>query len=95
MINHTIRKSKYTFAMNADDKYEQQNDTTGGDIPSGNVNGDDYKSRTGQYEVPVQGDDAPVNDPIDPANADSDETLGMHFSLKYICYPVTKIFSSG
>lgn len=37
----------------------------------------DYKSRTGQSEVPVQADDAPVEDPIDAETADSDETLGM------------------
>jgi hypothetical protein len=36
----------------------------------------DYKSRTGQGEIPVQGDDMPVEDPIDPATADSDEQLG-------------------
>ncbi len=36
----------------------------------------DYKSRTGQSHIPVQSDDAPVADPIDPATADSDETLG-------------------
>ncbi|TKA80463.1 hypothetical protein B0A49_00847 [Cryomyces minteri] len=35
----------------------------------------DYTSRTGQSEVPVQSDSAPVEDPIDPATADSDETL--------------------
>lgn len=36
----------------------------------------DYKSRTGQSEIPVQGDEMPVEDPIDPATADSDEQLG-------------------
>lgn len=36
----------------------------------------DYKSRTGQHHIPVQSDNAPVSDPIDPATADSDETLG-------------------
>jgi hypothetical protein len=36
----------------------------------------DYKSRTGQSEVPVQGDDKPVEDPINPETADSDEQLG-------------------
>ena len=62
----------------ADDQYEQQNDATGGDVPAGDSMDNDYKSRTGQYEIPVQKDDAPVNDPIDPATADSDEMLGMH-----------------
>lgn len=37
----------------------------------------DYKSREGQKgEVPVQDDNAPVEDPIDEAEADSDKTLG-------------------
>ncbi|KAJ9629067.1 uncharacterized protein PV06_02216 [Exophiala oligosperma] len=35
----------------------------------------DYKSRTGQSHIPVQNDEAPVEDPIDPNNADSDEQL--------------------
>lgn len=63
--------------MNADDKYEQQNDATGGDIPSGDIADNDYASRTGQSEIPVQKDDAPIEDPIDPATADTDEQLGM------------------
>lgn len=61
----------------ADDQYEQQNDVTGGDVPSGDSVDNDYKSRTGQHHIPVQSDEAPVSDPIDPATADSDETLGM------------------
>ncbi|KIW97525.1 uncharacterized protein Z519_01109 [Cladophialophora bantiana CBS 173.52] len=35
----------------------------------------DYKSRTGQSHIPVQSDDAPVEDPIDATKADSDEQL--------------------
>ncbi|KAK6430322.1 hypothetical protein LTR95_013523 [Oleoguttula sp. CCFEE 5521] len=36
----------------------------------------DYKSRTGQHlNVPVQSDETPVEDPIDPATADSDAQL--------------------
>ncbi|KAL1636543.1 hypothetical protein SLS56_001128 [Neofusicoccum ribis] len=50
--------------------YEQQ------DIPSGNAGDNDYVSRSGQYQVPVQKDEAPVDDPIDGATADSDEQLG-------------------
>ena len=61
----------------ADDHYEQQNDVVGGDVPSGDAGDDSYKSRTGQSHIPVQSDNAPVEDPIDPATADSDETLGM------------------
>lgn len=59
----------------ADDQYEQQNDVTTGDIPAGDSKDNDYASRTGQYQIPVQKDEAPVTDPIDPATADSDETL--------------------
>ena len=60
----------------ADDQYEQQNDVTGGKVPAGDTIDNDYSSRTGQSHIPVQKDDAPVNDPIDPDTADSDETLG-------------------
>ena len=60
----------------ADDQYEQQNDVTGGDVPAGDSVDNDYKSRTGQHHIPVQSDDAPVHDPIDPTTADSDATLG-------------------
>ncbi|CAF9909700.1 MAG: hypothetical protein HETSPECPRED_009499 [Heterodermia speciosa] len=35
----------------------------------------DYASRTGQSQIPVQKDDAPVEDPIDAATADSDAVL--------------------
>ncbi|KAL8785966.1 MAG: hypothetical protein Q9213_003042 [Squamulea squamosa] len=59
----------------ADDQYEQQNDVTGGDVPSGVKHDNDYASRTGQTEIPVQKDEAPVEDPIDPATADSDQAL--------------------
>ena len=60
----------------ADDQYEQANDTVGGDVPAGDATDNDYTSRTGQSEIPVQRDEAPVEDPIDPATADSDATLG-------------------
>ncbi|KAK7717877.1 hypothetical protein SLS57_006253 [Botryosphaeria dothidea] len=49
--------------------YENQN------IPSGDAGDNDYASRTGQYQIPVQKDEAPVEDPIDPNTADSDEQL--------------------
>ena len=62
----------------ADDQYEQKNDVTGGDIPAGDAKDNDYVSRTGQNQIPVQKDEKPVEDPIDPATADSDETLGKH-----------------
>ena len=60
--------------MSADDSYEAQNDRTGGDIPSGDVKSDDYVESKGP--IPVQKDDAPVEDPIDPNTADSDQQLG-------------------
>ena len=60
----------------ADDQYEQQNDPTSGDAPSGVKNDNDYASRTGQYQIPVQKDEMPVEDPINPDTADSDATLG-------------------
>ena len=60
----------------ADDQYEQANDAVSGDVPSGDVQDNDYASRTGQSEIPVQKDSAPVEDPIDPATADSDKMLG-------------------
>lgn len=63
--------------MSADDRYEEKNDATGGDVPAGDATDNSYVSRTGQYEIPVQSDNKPIKDPIDPATADSDETLGM------------------
>ncbi|KAL8813634.1 MAG: hypothetical protein Q9223_000798 [Gallowayella weberi] len=62
----------------ADDQYEAQNDPTGGSVPSGVKGDNDYASRTGQYQIPVQKDEAPVEDPINPATADSDQTLVEH-----------------
>lgn len=57
-----------------DDKYEAQNDDTGGDVPSGVPKDDSYVSGG---EVPVQSDDAPVKDGVgDPKVANSDEMLG-------------------
>lgn len=64
------------MSASADDQYEQQNDTLRGDVPAGDVKDNDYASRTGQHQIPVQKDEAPVEDPINPATADSDEALG-------------------
>ncbi|KAF2189530.1 hypothetical protein K469DRAFT_736853 [Zopfia rhizophila CBS 207.26] len=59
-----------------DDKYEAQNDATGGDVPSGVPKDDSYVTRGSQRQVQVQRDDAPVEDPIgDPKIANSDRTL--------------------
>lgn len=52
--------------MSADDTYEP--DTSA-------AQDNDYKSRTGQSDIPVQSDDAPVEGGVDPATADSDEQL--------------------
>ena len=46
------------------------------DIPTGEVQDNEYQSRPGQSEIPVQTDDKPVEDPIDPDTADSDAQLG-------------------
>ena len=50
------------------------------DAPSGDFQDNDYKSRTGQSEIPVQTDDKTVEDPIDPDTADSDAQLGKTYS---------------
>ncbi|KAF2473302.1 uncharacterized protein BDR25DRAFT_257644 [Lindgomyces ingoldianus] len=56
------------------DQYEQKNE-----IPSDGTTSDpidnSYVSRTGQSQIPVQKDEAPVEDPIDPDVADSNEQL--------------------
>jgi hypothetical protein len=46
------------------------------DIPTGEVQDNEYQSRTGQSEIPVQSDNKAVEDPIDPDTADSDAQLG-------------------
>lgn len=64
------------MSASADDQYEQQNDFSG-DGPAGNSMDNDYVSRTGQKNfIPVQKDEAPVEDPIDANVADTDEQLG-------------------
>lgn len=78
----------------ADDQYEQQNDVVGGDVPPGDAGDDSYKSRTGQSHIPVQSDSAPVEDPIDAATADSDETLGMSALFFILFYHSMLTFSS-
>ena len=99
MSIHFINFSNHIFDLNlthdfimstADDQYEAQNDVTGGDVPSGVKGDNDYASRTGQSHIPVQKDEATIEDPIDPATADSDETLRMyitHYCLTHL-WPV-------
>ena len=67
----------------ADDQYEAQNDITSGDAPAGDSVDNDYASRTGQSHIPVLKDEKEIEDPIDPATADSDATLS-----KYLCIPI-------
>jgi hypothetical protein len=66
--------------MNADDRYEAENDNS--IQPPGNPKMNDYTSRSGQSSsIPVQKDEAKVKDPIDPAMADTDEQLGEYSPL--------------
>jgi len=44
-------------------------------IPDGQATDNTYVSH-GTSHIPVQKDEAPVDDPIDPATADTDEQLG-------------------
>ena len=45
------------------------------DGPAGDPQHNEYISRTGQSQIPVQKDGASIDDPIDPATADTDEQL--------------------
>ena len=51
------------------------------EAPTGDVQDSEYVSRTGQSEIPVTKDDAPIEDPIDAETADSDKQLGKYSSL--------------
>jgi len=53
------------------------------EIPTGEFQDNEYQSRTGQSEIPVQTDDKPVEDPIDPDTADSDAQLGMSTCVSF------------
>ncbi len=68
-------------------KYEQD------DIPAGDgVKDNTYASRTGQSTIPVQKDEVPVEDPIDPATADTDEQLGT--DPAFVALPCLRTFTS-
>lgn len=54
------------------------------DVPTGIAVDNDYASRTGQNQIPVQKDEAPVEDPYNTASADSDEQLGALFTRSHI-----------
>lgn len=60
----------------SDGQYEQQNDGVSADAPSGEYQDNDYALRQGQKSDPVPVTTGAVEDPIDAATADSDETLG-------------------
>ena len=47
------------------------------EAPTGDVQDNEYVSRTGQSEIPVTKDETSIEDPIDPATADSDQQLGV------------------
>lgn len=47
--------------------------------PAGDAKDNSYVSRTGQNQIPVQKDEAPVADPINPATANTDEQLGQFY----------------
>jgi hypothetical protein len=59
--------------MSADDRYEQENDQ----VAAGDITDDTPNDAYAEKGSGVVKDDAPVDDPIDPATADSDEMLGM------------------
>lgn len=66
------------------------------DIPTGDFQDNEYQSRTGQSEIPVQSDDKAVEDPIDPETADSDAQLGMlpYVTIQALANP-TNLFDRG
>lgn len=55
------------------------------EAPAGQVNDPSYKTKGSTEAVPVIDDDAPVEDPIRPEEADSDKQLGkkqQHFDRR-------------
>ena len=63
------------MSASADDQHEHVNDQTGDGVPGGDSKDNAYASRPSQGHIPIQSDDAPVEDPIDPVTADTDEQL--------------------
>ncbi|KAL6887563.1 hypothetical protein HDV57DRAFT_515079 [Trichoderma longibrachiatum] len=66
-----------TICVYAHNQIDDQdtNDTLGADVPEGQVSDDSYVTGTKNEAVPVQSDDAPVEDPINASSADSDQQL--------------------
>jgi len=58
------------------------------EIPNGNAMDNDYKSRTGQTEIPVQNDEAPVEATEYTNGGDSDAQLGMCYRCISFCNTV-------
>jgi hypothetical protein len=90
--SYNIQNNTTATMSSADDQYEAQNDAVTGDAPAGDAQDNDYVSRTGQKQglIPVQSDNAAVEDPIDGATADSDEQLGLSLLPPLPLYPVQK-----
>lgn len=63
----TVNTSSNTIIMSSANQY---------DAPTGDVVDDDYKSRTGQSEIPVVGDGAKVESTEYDNGGDSDKQLG-------------------
>jgi hypothetical protein len=63
----TVNTSSNTIIMSSTNQY---------DAPTGDVVDDDYKSRTGQSEIPVVGDGAKVESTEYDNGGDSDKQLG-------------------
>ncbi|KAL7904641.1 hypothetical protein GGI35DRAFT_462948 [Trichoderma velutinum] len=63
--------SKYA-SQQIDDK--EMNDTVSGDVPEGQVQDDSYTTHRND-PIPVQRDNAPVEDPIQASAADTDKQL--------------------
>jgi hypothetical protein len=61
----------------AEDSYEAQNDATTGNVPSGDIKDNTYSGRKGgSGNIPVQSDDAQVEDPVRAPESNSDAQLG-------------------
>jgi hypothetical protein len=68
-----------------EDDYKPTTEGVEGSV-SADTTQNDYKSRTGQSEIPVVADDAKIEDPIDEKVADSDQQLGMLFLFRDLTY---------
>lgn len=67
--------SAQQFSRDADDRYEAQNDAA--TEVTGDVTDSSYAHPETKGQIPVQGDNVNVEDPIDVNTANSDAQLGM------------------